>query len=175
MHRLGRKVNWRLKGPGKREHRRPGIKGIAREERPGPIQLQRSGHGFSNSLVRPSTLFPGPVNLLSPAPCNSPMVPIYHFHPPQAGALAFQAQDPSREGRSYPESAWRRGAPPTLPSLWRRSVLAKPKGASFSSLASRRSLRPSLFSPAPLSGVRARAGAGRVCVLQDLGGWGFST
>lgn len=42
----------------------------------------------------------------------------------------------------------------------------------------RRSLRPALLSPAPLSGVRARAGAGRGYELQDLGGgmgWGFST
>lgn len=38
-------------------------------------------------------------------------------------------------------------------------------------------LCPALLGPAPLSGVRARAGAGRGYELQDLGGgeWGFST
>lgn len=63
---------------------------------------------------------------------------------------------------------------PTRPRRWRPSVLTKPKGPP-SRATTARGLRPAPLSPAPLSGVRARAGAGRGCELQDLGGWGFST
>lgn len=64
--------------------------------------------------------------------------------------------------------------PPTRPRRWRPSVLTKPRGPPSRSTTAR-GLRPAPLSPAPLSGVRARAGAGRGCELQDLGGWGFST
>lgn len=154
---------------------------------PGPTRTHTvadiSGQGFSQLLGATPTLFPDPVNLPLPAPCNSPMVGMHHLHPsrglgtpilclpgPQLGSACWAG-----EGRSCPESDWGRGGePPPQPACGEVQSWLSPKGPP--SLSRSRSLRPALLGPAPLSGVRARAGAGRGGVSYRIwGGWGFST
>lgn len=150
---------------------------------PGPTRTHTvadiSGQGFSQLLGATPTLFPDPVNQ---HPVTVPWLECTTSTPAEAWvprSFAFQAPSwglPAGQGRgrSCPESDWGRGGePPPQPACGVQSWLS-PKGPP--SLSRSRSLRPALLGPAPLSGVRARAGAGRGGVSYRIwGGWGFST
>lgn len=103
---------------------------------------------------------------------NSPKVPVYHLPPTLPSHPPPQARVPRSLCLLGPKLGWGRGGavlrvtgggePPTPPRPDGGDIQSwlNPKGPP-SPRATRRSLRPALFSPASLSGVRARAGAGR--------------
>lgn len=151
---------------------------------PGPTRTHTvadiSGQGFSQLLGAAPTLFPDPVNLPLPAPCNSPMVGMHHLHPsrglgtpilclpgPQLGSACWAGAGEELPRERLGEG---RGAP-TPAGLW-SSVLAKPKGASFSLKEQKPPPRPVGPSPS-LWGQSPGRGREGGCELQDLGGMGF--
>lgn len=127
------------------------------------------GQTFPNSCSTQPPLFPDSVKPAFYWLCG--LLPYFPVRIPALGAtIPFPSRRVARAGREEAGLRLTRGGKAPTPGVgggvqsW-----PSPKGPPLL----RRSLRPALLSPAPLSGVRARAGAGRGYELQDLGGgWG---
>lgn len=124
-------------------------------QEPGPEALWAPNNQHPHSCSRPSPNAPPRPR----SPGTAPLVECATSPHRSLGVLPSRPQE-GRRGKELPWERLGEGSPHTPPQRRRPLSWLSPKGPP-SPPATRRSLRPSLLSPAPLSGVRARAGEGR--------------